>query len=86
MLLDADSGGVLLADLGVAAVQQKCFVAGAALTCNRPFLQRFSYVGSPAWMAPEIMEQSSVQGWDHLAWMPDAGCVAVLCLPACVRP
>lgn len=63
ILIDAANGRFVLADLGVAAIQQKCFEADAKALCPlRPFLQRFSYVGSPSWMAPEVMEQSELQG------------------------
>lgn len=57
ILIDAPRGRVLLADLGVAAAQQRCFAEDCNIPKTGQYLHRFSYVGSPAWMAPEVMEQ-----------------------------
>ncbi|KAK9814898.1 hypothetical protein WJX73_001626 [Symbiochloris irregularis] len=66
ILIDAPRGRVLLADLGVAAAQQQCFGDGGGIPKTGQYLHRFSYVGSPAWMAPEVMEQCD-RGHDQAA-------------------
>ena len=52
-----DRGAVLLADLGIAASQERRLSHDCPVREFGRYLQRRSYVGSPVWMAPEVMEQ-----------------------------
>jgi serine/threonine-protein kinase OSR1/STK39 len=53
------SGRVMLADFGVAATMERSGSWGSALAA------RSTFVGTPCWMAPEVMEQAA--GYDCLA-------------------
>lgn len=46
---------MVVADLGVAATLK----LQADACCGSSYLQRHSYVGSPGWMAPEVLVNES---------------------------
>ena len=58
-ILVAADGSVVLADFGVAATMERSGSWGSALA------SRSTFVGTPCWMAPEVMEQAA--GYDSLA-------------------
>ena len=55
ILIDKD-GQVLLADFGVAATMER------GGTWGNQQMSRNTFVGTPCWMAPEVMEQTEGYG------------------------
>lgn len=52
-----DRGNVLLGDFGIAAHMERCLSNCKKGEFGR-YLARSSFVGTPVWMAPEVIEQS----------------------------
>lgn len=69
ILIDKD-GTVLLADFGVAATMER------GGTWGNQQMSRNTFVGTPCWMAPEVMEQT--EGYARCSCI-----VACITCPAC---
>ena len=69
ILIDKD-GTVLLADFGVATTMER------GGTWGNQQMSRNTFVGTPCWMAPEVMEQT--EGYAHpscIMWLPCMSCL-----------
>lgn len=79
ILINTD-GNVVLADFGVAAQMER---GGSWGNKN---VSRNTFVGTPCWMAPEVMEQT--QGWasPFSSWKQSKGCLETHTVPLAVCP
>lgn len=54
-ILVSNEGDVVLADFGVAAARMRQV---STINLDMPAVMAHTFVGTPCWMAPEVMEQT----------------------------
>jgi len=58
-ILMGDDGSCMLSDLGVATLSRRNNASSINLAASIEAIMHRTFVGTPCWIAPEVMEQAS---------------------------